>query len=101
MEPVCNGHRVSLTGRGVDHPIPSSVKVKGSTTIALLPFWAFVAGYRVNISFTSGLGSFFVQTTICCEQGTKFSGIMNLENFSRAEELLESHASVRSVELVT
>jgi hypothetical protein len=28
MEPLCSGHRVSLPGRGVDHPLPSSVEFK-------------------------------------------------------------------------
>ena len=77
-----------MPGRGVDHPLPSSVKVEESTAILLLPLWAFMEGYRVNISFNSGLGSFFVQAMICCEQGNTFSGLMNLENSSRAEELL-------------
>lgn len=100
MEPLYNGHRVSLPGGGVDHPLPSSVEVKESTVILLLPLWAFMVGYGVNISFNLGLGSFFIQTMVCCKQGNTFSCLMNLENFSGTEELLESRARICSVELV-
>jgi len=31
MEPLCSGHRFSLPGRGVGHPLPSSVEVKESS----------------------------------------------------------------------
>ena len=53
------------------------------------------------ISFNSCLGNFFVQAISCCEQGNTFSGLMNLENFSRDKKLLESHAGICSVESVT
>jgi len=60
-----------------------------------------MAGYGVIISFNSCLGNFFVQAISCCEQGNTFSGLMNLENFSRDKKLLESHAGICSVESVT
>jgi hypothetical protein len=37
--------------RGVDHTPTSSAKVKESTAIHLLPFWAFVVCSRVNFTF--------------------------------------------------
>jgi hypothetical protein len=40
--------RVKRPGRGVDHPPPSSAKVKA---IPLLPVWVFVARSRVNFTF--------------------------------------------------
>jgi hypothetical protein len=43
---------VKRPGRGVDHPLPSSAKVKESRAIPLLPFWALVACSRVNFTFT-------------------------------------------------
>jgi hypothetical protein len=44
---------VKEPGRGVDHPLPSSVKVKGkSRLIPLLPLWVFMVCCRVNFTFT-------------------------------------------------
>ena len=58
-----NGYRVSFLGvkrpgRGVDHPLPSSAKVKERVVIPLLPLWVFVACSRVT--FTSTVLSTFV-----------------------------------------
>jgi len=43
---------VKRPGRGVDHPPPSSAKVKESRAIPLLPLWAFVACSRANVTVT-------------------------------------------------
>jgi len=43
---------VKRPGRGVGHSPPCSAKVMKSRPITLLPFWAFMACSRVNLSFT-------------------------------------------------
>jgi hypothetical protein len=43
---------VKRPGRGVDHPHPSSVKVKERVELPLLPLWAFMACSRVNFTCT-------------------------------------------------
>jgi hypothetical protein len=53
-----NGYRVSFLGvnrpgRGVEHPTPSDVEVKGNSgAIPLLPLWIFVACSKVKFYFT-------------------------------------------------
>jgi hypothetical protein len=43
---------VKRQGRGIDHPPPSSTKVKERVELHLcFPFWVFVACYRVNYDF--------------------------------------------------
>jgi hypothetical protein len=43
---------VKRSGRGVDHPPPSSAEVKEMVAINLLLLWAFVACYRLTFTFT-------------------------------------------------
>ena len=43
--------RIKWPGRGVDHPPAMSAKVKERVEVYLFcPFWAFIAGYRVNFA---------------------------------------------------
>jgi len=55
--PPCSGYRISLPGikwpgRGVDHPPTMSAKVEERVEVYLFcPFWAFIAGYKVNFTF--------------------------------------------------
>jgi hypothetical protein len=50
---TCSFPGVKRPGRGVDHPPPSSAKVKEIVQlISLLALWAFVACFRVNFTFT-------------------------------------------------
>jgi hypothetical protein len=51
-----NGYRVftlvKRPGRGVDHPTPTSIQIKETVELYLLPLWGFVVCSRVNCSFT-------------------------------------------------
>jgi len=57
-----NGHWVSFPGaqqpgRGIDHPPPSSGKIKERAELYLyFPLWAFMACSRVNFIFCIYLG---------------------------------------------
>ena len=43
--------RIKRPGCSVDHPSVSSVEIKGSRSIPVHPFWAFVACSRVNFTY--------------------------------------------------
>jgi len=50
---VCLSRWVKRLGLGVNHPPPSSTKVKRkSRVLPLLSLWAFMARYRVRFTFT-------------------------------------------------
>ena len=57
---------VKQPGRGVDHPPPSSAKVKEGVQLYLTPPWAFVACSRVNFTFFIGKYREIILSDNCC-----------------------------------
>ena len=62
---------VKWPGRGEDHPLPCSTKVKKKRAILLIPVWAFEACSRVNFNKFSNSLFGFIYTCFLCSLCTR------------------------------